>query len=101
VQKHYNFTMKTARIPPVRVEPELRAEVESMLADGETLSDFVESSIREKVGRRRVQEEFVARGLRSLDEARATGLYVEADVVLANLERKLEGARTRLAKKAK
>jgi len=93
--------MKTARIPPVRVEPELRAEVESMLADGETLSDFVESSIREKVGRRRVQEEFVARGLRSLDEARATGVYVDADFVLANLERKLDGARTRLAKKAK
>jgi hypothetical protein len=93
--------MKTARIPPVRVEPELRAEVEAMLADGETLSDFVEKSIREKVGRRRVHEEFVARGLRSLDEARVTGEYVEADVVLANLERKLEGARTRLAKTKK
>lgn len=97
----YTAAMKTARIPPVRVEPELRAEVEAMLADGETLTDFVESSIREKVGRRRVHEEFVARGLRSLDEARTTGQYVDADVVLANLERKLEGARSRLAKKQK
>jgi hypothetical protein len=93
--------MKTARIPPVRVEPELRAEVEAMLAEGETLSDFVESSIREKVGRRRAHEEFVARGLRSLNEARTTGQYVDAEVVLANLERKLEGARARLAKQRK
>jgi len=93
--------MKSARIPPVRVEPELRAEVEAMLAEGETLSDFVESSIREKVRRRRVHEEFVARGLRSLDGARATGHYVDVEVVLGKLDRKLEAARVRLAKTKK
>jgi hypothetical protein len=98
---HYTSTMKTARIPPVRVEPELRAEVEALLAEGETLTDFVESSIREKVSRRRVHDEFVARGMRSLEDARTTGEYVDADTVLANLERKMEGARARLAKKTK
>jgi hypothetical protein len=35
--------MKTATIPSVRVEPELRAEVESLLSEGETLSQFVEA----------------------------------------------------------
>lgn len=97
----YIGAMKTASIPSVRVEPELRAEVEAMLGEGETLSEFVETSIREKVERRRVHEEFIARGLRSRDHARQTGNYVDADVVLANLQRKLDAARSQVAKMRK
>ena len=87
--------MKTAAIPSVRVEPELRAEVESLLDEGETLSEFVETSVRAAVLRRRHQAEFVARGLRSLDDARRTGDYVDADVVVEGLQRKLDAARAR------
>ncbi len=90
--------MKTATIPSVRVEPELRSEVESLLGDGETLSEFVEASVRANVQRRRVQAEFIARGLRSRDEARRTGEYVDADVVIQQLQRKLDAARSRIAK---
>jgi hypothetical protein len=97
----YSCGMKTASIPSLRVEPELRAEVESMLGEGETLSEFVETSIREKVERRRAHEEFIARGLRSRDQARQTGDYVDADVVVANLQRKLDAARKQVAKKRK
>ena len=93
--------MKTATIPSVRVEPEFRAEVEAVLADGETLSEFVEASVRAGVERRRVQAEFVARGLRSRDEARRTGDYVDADVVLEGLQRKLDATRARIAKTPK
>lgn len=93
--------MKTATIPSVRVEPDFRAEVEAVLAEGETLSEFVEASVRAGVERRRVQGEFVARGLRSRDEARRTGGYVDADVVLDGLQRKLDAARARLATKGK
>ena len=71
------------------------------MADGETLSEFVEASVRAGVERRRVQGEFVARGLRSRDEARRTGDYVDADVVLDGLQRKLDAARVRLATKGK
>ncbi|MFT3816511.1 MAG: YlcI/YnfO family protein [Rubrivivax sp.] len=91
--------MKTAAIPSVRVEPGFRAEVEAVLADGETLSEFVEAAVRASVERRRVQSEFIARGLRSRDEARRTGAYVDADVVLDGLQRKLDAARKRLAGK--
>ena len=91
--------MKTATIPSVRVEPDFRAELEAVLGDGETVSEFVEASVRAGVERRRVQAEFVARGLRSRDEARRTGEYVDADVVLEGLQRKLDAARVRLAKK--
>jgi Arc/MetJ-type ribon-helix-helix transcriptional regulator len=87
--------MKSASIPSVRVEPELRAEVESLLDDGETVSEFVEASVRASVLRRRMQAEFVARGLRSLDDARRTGDYVEADAVVSKLQRNLERARKR------
>ena len=87
--------MKTATIPSVRVEPELRAEVESLLSEGETVSEFVEASVRATVLRRRNQAEFIARGLRSLDDARRTNDYVDADVVVQTLQRKLDLARKR------
>ncbi|HHY48990.1 MAG TPA: prevent-host-death protein [Alphaproteobacteria bacterium] len=93
--------MKTATIPSVRVEPEFRAEVEAVLGEGETLSEFVEASVRASVQRRRAQAEFIARGLRSRDEARRTGDYVDADMVVAALERKLDAARARIPKKRK
>ena len=85
--------MKTATIPSVRVDPEFRAEVESVLGEGETLSQFVEASVRASVERRRVQAEFIARGLRARDDARRNNDYVTADEVLAGLQRKLDGAR--------
>ena len=81
----------------VRVEPELRAEVESLLGEGETLSEFVEASVRASVARRRNQAEFVTRGLRSLADARRTGDYVEAGAVVQKLQRKLDAARRRKA----
>lgn len=93
--------MKSATIPSVRVEPEFRAEVESVLAEGESLSEFVEASVRASVERRRVQVEFIARGLRSRDEAKRTGGYLDADDVLAGLQRKLDATRARLVKTRK
>ena len=97
----YSYRMKSATIPSVRVEPDFRAEVESVLEDGETLSEFVEASVRAGVERRRVQAEFVARGLRAREDARRTGGYVDADAVLEGLQGKLDTARARLAPKRK
>jgi hypothetical protein len=97
----YSASMKTATIPSVRVEPEFRAEVESVLAEGESLSEFVEASVRASVERRRVHAEFIARGLRSRDDARRTGDYVDADDVVAALQRKLDATRARVSKTRK
>ena len=91
----YIMAMKTAAIPSVRVEPELRAEVESLLDEGETVSEFVEASVRAAVLRRRHQAEFIARGLRSLEDARRTDDYADADAVVENLQSKLDAARAR------
>ncbi len=101
VQLRYIAAMKTATIPAVRVDPEFRAEVESVLTEGESLSEFVEASVRASVERRRFQAEFIARGLRSREEAKRTGDYVDADAVVATLQRKLDAARARLANPSK
>jgi Arc/MetJ-type ribon-helix-helix transcriptional regulator len=101
VQLRYTAVMKTATIPSVRVEPEFRAEVEAVLGEGESLSEFVEASVRASVERRRMQAEFIARGLRSRDEARRSGDYVDAEVVIQKLQRKLDAARARTAKPRK
>ena len=67
--------MKTATFPPLRVDSELRKSAESVLERGESLSSFVEQSIRSSVRSRRTQAEFIARGLASRDEARRTDKY--------------------------
>lgn len=78
--------MKTATMPALRVEPELRQAAEEILRPGETLSAFVEDSLRRNVAFRRTQQEFIARGLASRDAAKKSGVYFSADEVLAELD---------------
>jgi predicted transcriptional regulator len=78
--------MKTATMPALRVQPELRQAAEDILRPGETLSAFVEDSLRRNVAFRRTQQEFIARGLASREEARKSGVYFSADEVLAELD---------------
>jgi hypothetical protein len=85
--------MKSATLPSLRVDPELRAAAESVLEEGETLSAFVENSVRAQIEYRRTHEEFIARGLASLAEAERTGVYHSADDVLKMLKSKLDAAR--------
>ena len=85
--------MKTTTIPSVRVTPAVRADIEALLTDGETLSQFVESSVIEAVRRRRNQSEFVARGMAALAHSRETGDFVEPADLLSRLESKLADAR--------
>lgn len=78
--------MKTATIPSLRVSPELRSAAESVLQEGETLSSFVEQSLRTNIERRRFQQEFIARGLASREQARLTGEYIAAEDMQRELE---------------
>lgn len=88
--------MKSAVIPQVRVEPELRAELEAVLRQGETLSEFVEASVRNAVEFRRVQTRFHERGQAAWEQYQNTGLSVPADDVLARLQAKLDARRRQL-----
>jgi hypothetical protein len=75
--------MKTATIPFLRVDPALREAAEKVLQYGETLSGFVEQSVRAQIAQRQAQQEFVARGLIARDAARQSGVYVPAKTVIA------------------
>ncbi len=86
--------MKTATIPALRVTPELRQAAESVLQEGETLSSFVEQSVRAQIKHRRFQKEFIARGLASRDEAKRTGVYYSAEEVLDELDQMLAQAKS-------
>ncbi len=90
---HYTFSMKSASIRSVRVEPRLCAAVESLFSDGETVSEFVEASVGAAVLRRRNQAGFIAGGLRSPDDVHHSGDYVKADTVSRKLQRTLDAAR--------
>jgi hypothetical protein len=81
----------------VRIEPEFREEIERVLIDGETLSQFVEAAVRASVHHRQDQSEFIARGLRSLAKAKQTGEYYDAADVMDRLRRKLAAAKARKA----
>ncbi len=77
--------MKTATLPPLRVAPELRQAAEAVLREGESLSSFMEQSLRDEVNRRRMQAEFIARGFAARADAKRTGVYYDADTVHAEL----------------
>ncbi len=78
--------MKTATMPALRVQPELRQAAEEILRPGETLSAFVEDSLRRNVEFRRTQQAFIARGLASRDAAKKSGVYVSSEEVLLELD---------------
>lgn len=86
--------MKSAILPQVRVEPELRADLESVLREGETLSDSVAETVRGAVAYRRMQMEFEARA----DAAwTRLGAGRPAQAVIADLRTRLDGRRRELA----
>lgn len=85
--------MKSASIPSLRVDPTLRTAAESVLRECETLSAFVESSLRAQIEHRRTKAEFIARGLAAREDAKRTGIYHSADDVLGSIKGKLEAVK--------
>ncbi len=83
--------MKSATLPSLRVDPELRLEAESVLHEGESLSSFMEQSLKANIERRKLHREFVSRGLASRENARASGEYYSAESVLDELDEMLAG----------
>jgi hypothetical protein len=96
----HNDDMKTAVLPPIRVSPEARHQAESLLRDGESLSSFMTEALTRHIENRQAQDEFIARGITSADEASRTGTYVSAASVLRNLESRLSRAQRAKARAA-
>ncbi len=83
--------MKTAILPQVRVEPQLRADLESVLREGETLSDFLEATVRGAEAYRRMQAEFEACADAGWSWFQQTGIGSPSDrvITLRHLGRQL------------
>ena len=88
--------MKSAVIPQIRVEPALRSELESVLQPGETLTEFVESTVRNAIAFRRVRTSFHARAQAASEEYHRTGVSVPVETVLERLQSKLDAKRKKL-----
>ena len=88
--------MKSAVILQALLEPKLRSELEAVLREGETISEFVEASVRNAVAFRREQTRFHERGQAAWEHYQGTGVSVSADQVLAKLQAKLDAKRKQL-----
>ena len=89
--------MKSASLPSLRVTPELRRAAENVLEEGETLSAFIELSLRATIEKRQSQKEFIAKGLASRENARKSGEYVDAPVVMKELHGMLDKAKRQIS----
>lgn len=78
--------MKTSQLPPVRVQPSVRDEIEAALRPNESLSEFVEQAALQEARRRKAQADFLARGRTSLAKARREGTLRPVISVLDEME---------------
>ena len=92
--------MRTATLPSVRVTPAVRALAESVLKEGETLSMFVEDSVRRQAQIREEDRVFYARGLASLERVRAGEKTFTVAEVMQNLRERVAKKRAALAAEA-
>jgi hypothetical protein len=90
------LVMKDAFLPQVRVESGLRADLEAVLHKDETLSEFVEASVRSAVEYRRVQTSFLERGEAAWQRHLVIDEAVPAEEVIARLQAKLDAKRKKL-----
>lgn len=77
--------MRSATFPPIRVEPEVRAEVEAVLREGESLTQFIEQAVRREAEFRAGQNAAVARAKKALSAAEKGEGLMTADDFLAGM----------------
>ena len=96
----YISFMRSATFPPIRVEPEVRAEVEAVLREGESLTQFIEEAVVAAAAWRRVQSEFITRGEAAIERWKQEGGGHAVDEVMADLQARLDDAKRQAAQRA-
>lgn len=92
--------MKTAHLPPVRIEPGLRTEIEALLNHGETLSEFVVGSVKDAVEWRRTQDAFLARADAAVQRVVIEGGGKTPEQAMNLLDQQLATARAKLLQRS-
>jgi len=80
----------------VRVPEDLRSAAESVLAEGETLSRFIQQSVERAVEYRRLQAVFPVRGEAAHKHYKRSGISHSVDEVVTGLQVKLDRRRKQL-----
>jgi hypothetical protein len=93
--------MKTTQLPPVRVAPAVRQQIESCLEEGETLSQFIEKASVGAARARLAEQAFLDRGRASFERAMRTGNIVPATDVLNDMRDRLSKRMRELKKNAR
>ena len=91
--------MKSATLPAVRVELQLRNDLEAVLSKTETISAFVEQAVRSAVNYRRTQAEFLARGEQAWQEYQRAGHSRSAGEVFDRMQNRIDARRQELLRK--
>lgn len=85
--------MTTSTLPPVRVDEAFRATAESVLHEGESLTSFIEATVRRAVEHRRIQAAFEARAKASVARYKRTGVSSTTAEVFDKQEAKVKARR--------
>ena len=85
--------MKTATLPAVRVAPEVRELVESVLKEGESLSTFIEETMKKQAQWRKEDEAFYARAAKASQALHEGGKFYTAEESIARLRAQVQRAR--------
>jgi sigma54-dependent transcription regulator len=85
--------MKTATLPAVRVAPEVRELVESVLKEGESLSTFIEETMKKQALWRKEDEAFYA------EAARRSALLKAGKMKTITAEESIRRLRAQIEKK--
>lgn len=88
--------MKTSTLPVVRVEPELRTQLEAVLKENETISTFVADAVRQAINFRRVEAGFHARGDAAWQHYERDGISRPANEIFDRLQDRIDARRRSL-----
>jgi hypothetical protein len=93
--------MRTATLPAVRVSPDTRSLIESVLREGESLSTFIEQTAKQIAMQRKEDAAFYARGLAAAKRVDEGGTTYTLDEVMTSLREMSAKKRRELTKHAK
>jgi hypothetical protein len=91
--------MRTATLPAVRVSPDTRALIESVLKEGESLSTFIEETVKKHAAWRKEDEAFHARAALASKRLAEGGKFFTPAESIARLQAQVQRAREKQAVK--
>jgi hypothetical protein len=87
---------RSATLPPIRIAPEIKARLQSVLRDGESLTQFIESAVCHEAEFRAQKNAALSRAEAALSQAdNGIGLMTAEDL-LARMEQRAEAAKQRI-----